>query len=334
MIKGKQRGNFITVDEILKRTNGGHDIFMYYLGSVSRLMNRPWGGKEKKLSWGVFPKNGIWFWKDSASEESGTAIHFVERYFNLTFNEAKDKICWDFGLGGKETNLSPVQVTWDRPEIEDKEYSHIAFSAKPFQKKHHEFWNIAEVTEEHCKKYNCFAVKDAAINRRRVPIAQGEIVFAYYCPEEDTVKLYFPEREKDKKFRTNVSFHHLWNYTNLSECENLIVQKSNKDMIVTSLLTPCVTATMSEAVKIFNKDTVDKINKISKKPWIWYGSDWDGVQKCKEITDTNKWRYINTPKILLPDVNDVYGMVKMYNLTNPGTGIKELEKFMKLKKLI
>lgn len=334
MIKGKLKGRFLTIDEILKMTNGGHDIFKYYLGSVSRLMNRPWGKKESKLSWGVFPRNGIWFWKDQATEESGTALHFVERYFGLTFSQARDKICWDFGLGGKEINVSPVKVTWEAPDTEDKEYVHIAFSEKPFAKKHHEFWNIVEVNEEHCRKYQCYAVKDAAINRKRVPIGPNEVVFAYYAPDEDAVKLYFPEREKENKFRNNVPFHYLWNYNNLTECEDLIVQKSNKDMIVTTLLAECCTATQAEAIKIFDKDTVQRINKISKRPWIWYGADWQGVKSCKEITDTNKWRYINTEKKYLPDVNDVYGMVKMFNLANPGTGIKELEKFMKLKKLI
>jgi hypothetical protein len=100
-----------------------------------------------------------------------------------------------------------------------------------------------------------------------------------------------------------------------------------KDLIVTTLIQPCTIATQAEAVKIFDNETVKKINHISKRPFVWYGSDWDGVKKCKEITDTNKWRYINTPKHLLPEINDVYGYVKKF-------GIKQLEEFMKSKKVI
>jgi len=331
MIKGKVKGTYLTVDDILIATGGGFHIFKYYLGNVSKLMQRPWGKKEKKLSWGIFPINGVWFYKDHADESTGTAIHFVEKYFSLNFNQAKDKICFDFGLGGKEININPVKITWEKPNVE-KDYTDIVFNIQPFKKKHHEFWNIVEVDEVHCKKYNCYALKDVAINRKKVNVGINEVAFVYTT--EGGCKLYFSERDKEGKFRGNLDFHYLWNYENVEECENLIIQKSNKDMIVTTLITPCVIATQSEAVKIFDKNVVDKVNKISKKPWIWYGSDWDGVKKCKEVTDTNSWRYINTEKKYLPDVNDVYSIVRMWNLKSPGSGLKNLEKFMKSKNLI
>lgn len=333
MIKGKEKKDYLKIEDILAATNGGHDIFSLYLGKVDRQMRRPWGKRETKASWGIFPRGGVWFWKDQATEESGHALQFVERYFGLTLLEAKDKVCWDFGLGGVKINPKPIAITWERPVVTDKEYVHISFTDKPFGEKEHYFWNVAGATEEHCKKYNCFSVKDLAINRKRVWIGKDEMVFAFWCPEEDGAKIYFPERDKEKKFRNNVSYHHLWNYSKLDNCENLIVQKSPKDMIITALITPCVTATQAEAVKIFDTETVAAINKISTCPWIWYGSDWDGVKKCKEITDTNGWKYINTPKTLLPDVNDVYSFVRYHNL-NGRDGLEELRKFMKSKKLI
>lgn len=324
---------YLTPEQLYARTNGGYDIYRLYLGKVGKQMNRPWGQKENKPSWGIFPDGDTWYWKDQATEESGTAIQFVQRYFSLTYQQAMDKVSWDFGLGGKETNTAPTVVTWEKPDIE-RDYTKIQFTTQPFKKVHHNFWNIVEVSEDYCRKSECYAVKDAAINGARVGIMSGEAVFAYYAPEIDKVKLYFPERESGKKFKSNIEYHHLWNFENLQECEDLIIQKSNKDMIVTSMIFPCCTATMAEAVKIFDEDTVKRINSISKRPWIWYGSDWDGVKKCKDITDTHRWRYINTPKNLLPDVNDVYGFVKMYNTQEMGTGLKELRNFMKLKKLI
>jgi len=248
MVKGKQKPILLSVDEIYNLTSGGYDIYRYYLGDniTSGIMNRPWSGKEKKLSWGIFYREGVWFWKDLATEESGTAIQFVTRYFHLSQADAIQKIMWDFGLGGSE----------------------------------------------------------------------------------DAVKIYFPDRESTERFRNNVSYHYLWNYENIADsCESLIVQKSMKDLIVTTMIEPCCISTQAEAVKIFNEDVVEKINKVTKKPWIWYGSDWDGVKKCKEITDTNKWKYINTPKDLLPEINDAYGYVKAF-------GLKKLEEFMRSKKVI
>jgi hypothetical protein len=336
MVKGRQKNDPLMLDDIYSLTNGGYDIYMNYLGKVQRIMSRPWGKKESKDSWGIYydSNQGIWFWKDHATEESGTAIQFVQRSFGLTFAEARAKILWDFGFDGGK-NLGAVKVTWAPPTEEEKEdYIQIQFDTKPFQKQHHAFWNIAEVSEVDCNRKECWALNSLAINKKRIHVKDDEAAFAYYCPEEDAVKIYFADREKGKKFRNNVSYHYLWNYSHVEDCEDLIVQKSNKDMIVTSMITPCVIATQAEAVKIFNPTVVGKINKISKTPWIWYGSDDDGVKKCKEVTGCHKWRYINTPKKMLPDVNDTYSFVRYHNLLVPGSGLKQMEEFMKLKKLI
>jgi hypothetical protein len=327
MIKGKKFKPHFSIDEIMMKTNGGYDIYMYYLGAVKRIMPRPWGKKERHPSWGLKSYAGIWNWKDHATEESGNAIQFVERYFGLSFTDALAKIAWDFGIpNGELMNVNPVKVTWETPYMETN-YVHIGIIDQPFKQQHHKFWNIAEVSESHCNKMNCWAVKSLAINRKRVNIRPDEAVFAYVAPEEKGYKIYFPERERENRFRNNVSYHYLWNYENLEECEDLIIQKSPKDMIVTSLIQPCVTSTQNESIKVFDEETVQRINKISKRPWVWYGSDDDGVRKCKEITDCNKWRYVNTPKNLLPDINDTYSYTAKYKL-------KGLEEFMKLKKLI
>lgn len=328
MIKGKIKADFTSVDEILAKTNFGYDIYRYHLGRVSRIMNRPWGHKEKQPSWGVFFANGTWMWRDFANEQTGNAVTFIQKMFSLSPVDALNKICWDFGLGGKQIkNIKPVKIDWEAPIEEEKEYCEIDVIDQPFKEEHHKFWNQAEIPEEHCRKMNCFAIKSLAINKDRVAIKRNEPVFGFYAPEEKGWKIYFPCREKGKKFRNNISYFYLWNYNNLESCDSLIVQKSPKDMIVTAIINPCVIATQAEGVKIFNSETVEKINKITKNPVIWYGSDWDGVKKCKEITDTNKWKYVNTPKTLLPEINDAFGYASKF-------GLKGLEDFMRIKKLI
>ena len=97
-------------------------------------------------------------------------------------------------------------------------------------------------------------------------------------------------------------------------------------MIVTSVIRPCVIATQAEAIRIFNEETVSKINSITETPWVFYGSDKDGVEKCTSITNCNKWKYINTPKQYLPEVNDSYGYACKF-------GLEKLDKFMKEKGL-
>jgi hypothetical protein len=331
MVKGNIKEELMSVAEIMSRTNQGFDIFRAYLPKVARCMNRPWGKKETKPSWGVYPsRNSIWVYKDNATGETGSAITFVSRMFGLTTAEALTKICYDFGFGGKYINATPVKVTWEKPDIE-KEYCDISIITQPFGKKHHEFWNAASVTEEHCKKYNCYAIKSLAINKRNIPFRPDEIVFAYHAPEEDlgdklALKVYFPERQ-DAKFKNNISGHYLWNSTNVKQADKLIIQKSMKDLLVTTLITPNVVATQNESAGIFDEEMVNKIKGISPNVTVWYGSDSDGVEKCKKITNLNGWKYLNTPKNLLPEINDAYGFVKKF-------GIKALEEFMKSKNII
>jgi hypothetical protein len=310
------------IQDIFHLTDGGYSVYHFYLGKVSRLMSRPWGKKESKLSWGIFVRGGVWYWRDFATDETGNCISFVAKYFNINNMEAVNKILFDFKL-----SPSPVKITWVRPYEQEKQYIKIKFSRKPFTLKHHKFWNKVGVSEEHCEKCNCFAVKDVAFNGTRFNLKPDEIAFAYYAPEEDGVKLYLPERERKDKFRTNVSFHYIWNPLGIKSCDRLIVQKSNKDLIVSSMLFPNVVATQSESYQIFNDEVVSTLKQMSDDIWIWYGSDDDGVTKCKKVTKSFGFKYINTPKNLLPDVNDTYSMADI-------CGIRQVETFMKTKKLI
>lgn len=320
MIKGRQKKELMKYDEVLQRTSGGYDIYRHYEGKVPKVMSCPWR-RDKHPSFGFFSKDGLWFWKDMKTEETGTAVDYVMKKFGLGFGDSIKKIVYDFGWDDENINAKPVIINW---ETEEPKKIHISFSSKPFDKRHHEFWNVAGVSEVDCNKLDCWAIKDLAINRKIVRLRKEEIGFAYYCEEEDRVKIYLPDRPKERRFYNNVSYFHLWNFQKVQECDDLIVQKSMKDLIVTSMITPCVTATQAEATKIFNEDIVGRINNVAKHVWVWYGSDEDGVEKCKKITSKFKWKYINTPRRYLPEINDTYGMAKKY-------GLEAVQQFMKSK---
>jgi len=324
MVKGNKK-SFVDVDDLLYYTDGGKEIYQLYLGEVKRVMKRPWG-TDNHPSWGVFPVNGVWIWKDQATEESGGPVQFVQTLFNLTWSEALEKINKDLKLDDKATREGRI---YRLHAPEQKKYAHITAKTRKFGNRHHKFWNAAEVNEDWCKKHNCFAVKELSINRKKVAISEEERVFVYLADDINKVKVYFPDRPRDtgERFRTNVPGNYLWGFNKLEGCDKLVIHKSNKDLIVFSLLFPCNITTQSESIKVFDKANVDRINGITKEPWVFYGSDMDGVRKCTTITDTNGWRYINTPQHMLPEVNDVYSFVKKH-------GLKELEKFCQAKGLL
>src|SRR5687767_12609906 len=134
MIKGKTKLDLPKPEAVYDVTNGGYDIYKYYLGKVGRQMPRPWGKKERKPSWGIYPGyGGYWYWKDQANEETGTAVQFVERYFHLNYSDAMAKICWDFGIGSQEVKVTKPIVTWEKPILEEYEYADIQFIDQPFK---------------------------------------------------------------------------------------------------------------------------------------------------------------------------------------------------------
>lgn len=324
MIKGNKKEEH-DIEDLLYYTSGGKDIYEHYLEkriSKNFITRRPWG-TDRHPSWGTFLKDTTWLWKDQATEEVGNPITFVMKLFDISFVEAIVKIKGDLNLT-TEKLLKERHFTIQKEE--PKKYSHITAVTQRFKKNHHSFWNAAEATEDWCKKFNCFAVKDLYVNRKKYPIGKDETVFVYVAEDIDKVKVYFPERESFR-FITNVQYDYLWEFYRLNKCNKLPIHKSMKDLIIFSMLYECNIATQNESVKIFSPEVVDKINSVSMEPWVFFGSDNDGVKKCTEITNTTDWKYINTPKKLLPDVNDVYSYVK-------SKGLKELENFCKQKKLL
>jgi hypothetical protein len=326
MIKGNKKKERMSTDDLFYYTNDGKDVYEKYLGKVHKgVMKRPWG-EDNHPSFGIFKAKGTWMWKDIAREESGNPIQFVQKLFGLSYVEAMDKILYDFELADKEVRADMVYNRQIRDD-EEKDYSHISAKIQRFKNRHHQFWNCVEVNEDHCKKHNCFAVKELAINHKKYAIGEHEKVFVYLADDINKVKVYFPDREGGDRFRTNVPYRYLWDSHKIECCDKLVIHKSNKDKIVFSMLYPNNVITQNESIKVFDKNMVDRINQLSAEPWVFYGSDMDGVQKCKAITDTNSWKYINTPKALLPDINDVYSYVKKF-------GLKELETFCKTKELL
>lgn len=325
---------FLDAEAILRLTSYGYDIFMFYLGRVSRKMPCPWR-RDRSPSWGIYCYDGMWFWKDYSDEKSGTAIQFVENYFGIPYPEARRKIIRDLQLKKEYeyTNQRSPVVRWEEPGEEDKNYCHISFTTKPWTPKHHEFYAGTDVTPRLAEKYYTYAVKDAAMNHRRVRIAPGEMVWAYYCKEEDGVKLYFPERGQDEfnpKFRGNVSGTHLWNYDRLVAQTGLvprakgIIQKSNKDLLITALFTENVICTPNENSKLLLQDEVtDGINRLFAETWLAFGSDPDGVKKGHKVTMWTGWHHVNPHKDLLPGINDFYGLAKAYGPGAVETLLKE-----------
>lgn len=322
-MKATKKEDLLSYEDILRKLNGGYDGYMYYNGLVRTKCKCPWR-KDKNASFGFYQKEGIWRFRDFATEDNGGLVEFVMKMFNLSFVDAINKIKWDFGLT-QVKNLDAVKVTWDRPLVEDKP-ALITYKLQRFNQRHKDFWEPVGVSEDYCKNYNCFAIKELSINRNKIPINNVERVFLYWENTLQRVKVYFPDR-LDDKFKNNVPGTHLWYLDKYSECDKLIVCKSNKDAIVLSQFGLCVSATQQEGLSCIEPNT-EKLNLKSKDIIICYGNDRQGWDESFKITKKFGYRHFNIPQEELElGINDPYSYIFRY-------GIKAMEDLLKLKKLI
>lgn len=304
-------------EELLALTDGGYSIFKKELGNfpICRAFSHPLK-RDRHSSGAIFPVEGVWFLKDFAGDiPTMTAVQYIQRKYSLNFGEAIDKICHDIGLNTQTREYKPIGIMEKAPVYEVSDV-HISFSERKWIGKHHKFWENTGVDKEHCEKYSTFAVKDAAINKRRVQIGKDEVVWAYYIPEMEKVKLYFPERNKNLRHRGNVPNNWIWGLNNIEQCDKLIVQKSMKDLLVTTIITPCVVALQNEDAKLFvNAETGEKLEKCGKKIFLAFGSDEHGVKNSKLLTDEYNYKWVNPPKFLLQeDINDAYALSHKYGI--------------------
>ncbi len=328
MAKGTIASPLITWEEILNVTNNGYDIFVNEIGAipVSKTFKHPLYN-DRQPSAALICLEGMWFLKDfSGDMPTMTALQFTMRKYGLSYKEAIEKMAMDFGLMKRNGIYNSVPITW-KPPIIEREECQISFSTKKWKKEQYLFWENTLVDERHCLKYETYAVKDAAIHRKRVNIRENEVVWAYYVPELDKVKLYFPERKKEDRFRGSLDNTYIWNIQNITECDKLLLQKSMKDLLVTTIFTPCVIATQNESAITLLENNYEQIDKLANKKIVCFGSDFQGWHESLLITYYTEWGYCNTPNQFLPEINDYYGLSRKY-------GAGELEKLLKSKGII
>jgi len=323
MVKGR---TLISLEDVLKHTNGGWDVFSSEIKGlkVGAAFKSPLR-KDNHPSVSLACRDGIWTLKDFSTGEVYSAIKFVQVKYNLTFQDAISKIAQDSGL---KDVIGKVYKSVQMPDIQKLEKEiHFDFFPKKWTKRHFQFWEYTEVDEAHCKRYNTFAIKEAAINHTRIHIGKDEVAWAYVA-DNGKMKFYFPEREKGERFKGNIRGTHLWNFDNMEKCEKIVVIKSMKDLLVSTILFPCITATQNEDAKIFSPSIVKKLEEKGGKIYIFYGSDDQGKGESIKITKEHGWHWINTPNEYLPDVNDAYSLCKKTKSN------KALEELFRKKRII
>lgn len=321
----------ITVDDILRLTNNGLDIWQKEVPYMTlkcnilspiRNENRP-SFKIKQSS-----TSGIYIGKDYTSGEIYTPITLVQKIYHLNFSEALNKIASDFNLQPKIKEYSKFIETNYKAKLQEPEDLLYEFEEMRFQKTHHEYWNKGELTEDFLRNNNIYAASKFSINKKIIEIPDNQMCFVY-IPKDlpyGKLKILRIGVPIEDKWRTNISNFYLWDYSNYTKkVEKLIVCKSRKDEMIMKLLGYNTISVQSENWQILDIN-MEKIYNICDKPIILFGSDKDGVNKCKIVQQKYNCNYYNTPKSLLPDINDPFSMVSI-------KGLRQLERHLKSKNI-
>ena len=305
-----------------------YDIYRYEIGNftINHAFCNPLR-KDNNPSFVIYMnESGQLRHKDFAdSSYSGSGIEFVQQKYGLSIGDAMKKIAKNFGLLEQDNKIyKEVLSTYTKPVMDIKRYTFIQINPRKWEERDADYWKQFGITVDELKNEKVYPLKELFINRKREQFPQSELVYAYQY--ESGFKIYFPQREKGERWKSNIKTSIVENIKILQELDPAVVliTKSKKDRLVLSRYFPYVMNVQNESRSCFTPEFVEMLK--GRDVWINYDSDEAGVKNCTNITSEFGYKYINVPKNYLP-VKDFADLYKEH-------GEEEVIKVLKQKNLI
>jgi len=308
-------------------------IFRYYYPYKFTLNQRCLSCFQKEnnpsMIIGTKSNSGDIVFKCFNSFHKGDCVNFVMQMFNLDYLDSLEKIAEDFGLKESSDNKYEAIIK-ELPKttiIKQKKAPDIVVSTRPFNSNELNYWNDYYQDISDLKRENIYVPKKIWINKNPIDLKVSELTFCYYYPENDKWKIYFPFKEKSKKWLSNIPLTTSWGLENINKDKNTLICKSKKDYMVCRKIYSYVTGVQNESIAAFSEDFVNELKKNSKL--IYYGGDSDAPGKAASylITQQFGFKHINPVDRLLPETKDWADWAKITNL-------KTIEDYFKLKNII
>jgi len=305
----KKRKDPVSLQLIYSRISD-YDIYRYEIGnfSINHAFCNPLR-KDNNPSFVIYMNEaGNLRHKDFAdSSYSGSGVEYVQQKYGLSVGDAMRKIAKNFGLLDEDdTTYKEVTSSYTKPVMDQKRYTFIQVKVRKWEKRDLDYWGQFGISVEELKAEAVYPLSELFINRRRDPFRQDELVYAYKY--ETGFKIYFPQREKGERWKSNIKTSIVENIKILQELDPAVVliTKSKKDRLVLSRYFPYVMNVQNESRSCFTPEFVEMLR--GRDVWINYDSDEAGVKNCTNITSEFGYKYINVPKNYLPvkDFADLY----------------------------
>ena len=304
-MKLEKREELITKEYLFSKISE-YDVYKYYIGefTIGQSRKSPFH-KDNNPSFGIYMKDGKLYHKDFADDVyRGDAINLVEQLYSLDMNKAIKKIAKDFGITEGKDESARITSQYVKPFMDQKKHSFIQVTVRKFNQADGNYWKQFGITSAQLKEDNVYPLKEAWINRHRCPVLKDELAYVYRYDEG--YKLYFPNRPKEDRWKSNIPLTIVENKKVIQGADRVIITKSKKDRLVLSRYLDNVINVQNETRACFTESFVEELR--GKEVWINYDSDEAGIKNCIRITEEFKYNYINVPRSYLPikDFADLY----------------------------
>lgn len=304
------------VNNIMRNEENASLTFTYY---DNRLRMHDYGSNEYRGD--IFDLVGL-----IVGESSGTRKGFIN-------------ICKYIINNGNISNL----VTHPSISKKDKD-TIIKFNARNWNTKDLDFWMVGlHTNQELLRNQGVYCVNDATI------LTNNEFRYQYYNKTDDPcyayffdsinnknlIKLYFSNRNKDKKYITNNKYD-FEGINSLYKTKYLVITKGYKERVILRNYLPndyCVTNFSSESV-LLTREQIAGLLTIYKKIFINVDYDYAGIINAfyhyfrynpnYSVNDTIKPVFINNEIITIKDDSKITSLYNKLLLTSPNLPKEQL----------
>ncbi|MEP4532672.1 MAG: AAA family ATPase [Cyclobacteriaceae bacterium] len=251
---------------IMEHTGQGLDVFRHYIPAdfkVGKALSSPLR-EDKHPSFSIFKDDqGIYRWKDFATDQSGDAIDFTMVYFGVDYPSAVSKIVSDFCL-----NTLGGHVRTD--EVRTSNYSF----KKDFDGFELDFWSKYGVNESQLVRYQVCALQQSRPDNPK---------FAYQF--EWGMKIYQPNGKPRFYYQGKSDDDYIFGWEQLPDKGLYVVLSAGEKDTLTLAAREYPAISLNSETKEIPKELIGKLKRRFRYVLLCYDGDDAGVAAAKKHTD-------------------------------------------------
>ena len=282
--------------------------------------------QDKKPSFSLYMTSGGHIaWKDFATNDRGSLMDLLCRYWNCSFSKALDKICELSVFKNIEVNIKPKQIkTLTRKESSSQ--TKIQVTVRPWRDYDYEYWASYGITKPWLKYAEIYPISHKIVTKK-VSVDEGsafinkkyifpapKLSFCYVERKEGklSIKIYSPF-SKTHKWCSKMDANVISLWTKVPEYgDKIIIASSVKDALTIScnLHIPAI-APQGEGYNL-SDTTTKELKRRYKKVYISFDGDNAGKEDAEKLAKATGFSIISCPILKTPteDREEVTNLIK------------------------